>query len=119
MDQLTNDTTLIKQTQTTAKLKRKIKKSCNECNQERDFLDESHQVCNVCFKAKTIYKPSGIKVIDEFIKFTLINCSKLAGKMEFVSYDRFKNIEFITEGGFSKLYRAVWIDGPIKSWDNK
>jgi hypothetical protein len=33
--------------------------------------------------------------------------------MEFVPYDQFKNIEFIAEGGFSKIYKATWIDGPI------
>jgi aspartyl/asparaginyl beta-hydroxylase (cupin superfamily) len=30
-------------------------------------------------------------------------------------FDQFKNIEFIAEGGFSKIYKATWIDGPI-SW---
>ena len=34
--------------------------------------------------------------------------------MEFVPYDQFKNIEFIAEGGFSKIYKATWIDGPMK-----
>ena len=68
---------------------------------------------------KTIYKPSGNKVIDDFIKYTLINDNKFAGKMEFVPYDRFKNVEFIAEGGFSKIYKATWVDGPIKSWNNE
>ncbi|PKY57147.1 hypothetical protein RhiirA4_509173 [Rhizophagus irregularis] len=36
--------------------------------------------------------------------------------MEFVPYDQFKNIEFIAEGGFSKIYKATWVDGPIKNW---
>ena len=92
---------------------------CNECNQKRIFLDESHQICQTCYKAKTIYKPSGNKVIDDFIKYTLINDNKFAGKMEFVPYERFKNVEFIAEGGFSKIYKATWIDGPIKCWNNK
>ena len=41
------------------------------------------------------------------------------GKMEFVPYDRFKDIEFIAEGGFSKIYKATWIDGPIKGWNDQ
>ena len=32
--------------------------------------------------------------------------------MEFVPYDQFKNIEYIAEGGFSKIYKATWIGGP-------
>jgi len=31
--------------------------------------------------------------------------------MKFIPYDQFKNIEFI-KGGFSKIYKATWIDGP-------
>jgi hypothetical protein len=75
-------------------------------------------ICCLCYKAKT-GKLSGNKVIDEFIKSTLSNCHADA-KLEFVPYDRFKDIEFITEGGFSKIYKATWIDGPITNkWDEK
>ncbi|PKK62772.1 HCP-like protein [Rhizophagus irregularis] len=52
--------------------------------------------------SKLLYKQSGNEIIDEFIKFTQIN----------FSYDRFKNIEFIKARGFSKIYKATWIDGP-------
>ncbi|PKY46846.1 kinase-like protein [Rhizophagus irregularis] len=38
--------------------------------------------------------------------------------MKFISYDRFKNIEFIKAGGFSKIYKATWIDGP-HSWNEE
>ena len=33
--------------------------------------------------------------------------------MEFVLYDRFKDVKFIAEGGFSKIYKATWVDGRI------
>ncbi|RGB24499.1 kinase-like domain-containing protein [Rhizophagus diaphanus] len=35
--------------------------------------------------------------------------------MMFVPYDNFKNIELIGEGGFSRVYKATWIDSKI-SW---
>ncbi|PKK48917.1 hypothetical protein RhiirC2_859187 [Rhizophagus irregularis] len=39
--------------------------------------------------------------------------------MVFVPYDQFKNVEFIAEGGFSKIYKATWIDGPVMNgWNN-
>ncbi|PKC54903.1 hypothetical protein RhiirA1_476470 [Rhizophagus irregularis] len=41
------------------------------------------------------------------------------GEMEFVTYDKFKNLEFIAEGGFSKIYKAIWEDGPITSWNRE
>ena len=31
------------------------------------------------------------------------------------SNKRLKNIEFVAEGGFSKIYKGTWIDGPIRS----
>ena len=116
MDQLTKDTFPSQPTQTTVRTKRK-RILCNECNQKRIFLDKSHQICQICYKAKTIYKPSGNKVIDDFIKYTLINDNKFAGKMEFVPYDRFKDVKFIAEGGFSKIYKATWIDSPLTKWN--
>ena len=32
--------------------------------------------------------------------------------MKFISYDQFKDIEEIGRGGFSKIYKATWINGP-------
>ena len=41
------------------------------------------------------------------------------GKMEFVPLSRFNNIEFVDAGGFSKIYKATWIDGPITHWSDQ
>ena len=115
---VSNGTSLSQQTQTTAEPKpnRKIYKKCNECNKRRKTLDESHQICHVCYKMKERFKPSGNKIIDDFIRYTQINLIRNEGKMEFVLYEQFKNVEFIAEGGFSKIYKATWIDGPIYRW---
>src|SRR3984957_14902128 len=103
MDQLTNykhkiDFLLISNdislTQTIVKSKYK-KKKCNECNKRRKTLDESHQICHVCYKMKAIFKPSGNRIIDDFIRYTQTNLERKKGKMEFVPYEQFKNVEFI------------------------
>src|SRR5256885_589455 len=52
------------------------------------------------------------KVIDDFMKNTLSNRNIRHGEMEFVPYNKFSGVEFIAEGGFSKVYKATWIDGP-------
>ncbi|GBC26765.2 uncharacterized protein OCT59_020892 [Rhizophagus irregularis] len=90
---------------------------CNECKRKRKTLDESHQICHICHKSKILFKSSGNKIIDDFIRFTQVNLAREEGKMEFVTYDQFKNIEFIAEGGYSKVYKATWVDGPI-DWYN-
>src|ERR1044072_5419613 len=99
--------------------KRKVYKKCNACNKRRRPLDESHKICRICYKSNTLYKPSENKVVDEFIRYTQINSFLEQARMEFVPYDQFKDIEFIAEGGFSKVYKAVWSNGHIKNWDNK
>ncbi|GES92935.1 kinase-like domain-containing protein [Rhizophagus clarus] len=95
-----------------------IYKICNECNKRREIFNKTDQICHLCYKARTI-PLSGNNVIDDFIRYTLINCDKREGKMEFVPYERFKNIEFIAEGGFSKIYKGTWIDGPIIDWNDE
>ena len=33
--------------------------------------------------------------------------------MKFVPYNQFKDIKEIGKGGFSKVYKATWINGPL------
>ncbi|EXX76368.1 kinase-like domain-containing protein [Rhizophagus irregularis DAOM 181602=DAOM 197198] len=90
-------------------------KKCNECNRERRVVDKGQQICLICYKIKTMLKSSGNKVIDDFIRYTQSDYSiMVGGKMEFIPYEQFNNIEFIAEGGFSKIYKATWVDGPIE-----
>ncbi|PKB93653.1 hypothetical protein RhiirA5_440687 [Rhizophagus irregularis] len=63
--------------------------------------------------AKRRIIPSGNKVIDDFIIYTQTNNEQDNGKMIFVPYENFNNIEHIGEGGFSKIYKATWIDCKI------
>src|SRR3954452_22259959 len=114
---ISNETSLIQPTQTIIK-KRSKKIHCSECKKRRTTLDESHQICHVCYRAKEL-KLSGNKIIDDFIRYTQTNFIKEEGKMEFVPHEQFKNIEFMAEGGFSKIYKATWIDGPVTNYNRK
>jgi len=93
-------------TQTTKYIKGKGKK-CSECKRIRKPSDENHQICSLCYNARKL-ELSGNKVIDDFIKYTQVNRIKPEGKMRFIPYNKFKNVEFIAEGGFSKIYKATW-----------
>ncbi|GBB99171.1 hypothetical protein RclHR1_03440004 [Rhizophagus clarus] len=87
--------------------------------QEKRIVDEINHICHPCYKAKTVTL-SGNKAVDDFIKSILtLNYDVAKVRLEFVSYDRFKDIEFIAEGGFSKIYKATWIDGPVINRWNK
>ncbi|EXX56146.1 Mkk2p [Rhizophagus irregularis DAOM 197198w] len=116
---LSNDTSLIQPTQTIVKSKYK-KRKCDECNKRRKPAEKSPKICHVCYKVMSYeVKKSGNEVIDNFIRNTQISLVKNAGKMEFVPYDQFKDIVFIAEGGFSKVYKATWINGPVIGWNYK
>jgi hypothetical protein len=94
---------------------------CKRCNKRIDYLDElqnKFQICNSCYNQNMIvFIPSENKIIDDFIRYTLINHERI-GKMEFVPYHKFEDVKFVAEGGFSKVYKGMWIDGPIKRWDS-
>ena len=51
---------------------------------------------------------SGNEFIDKFVKETQIKASKK--KLKWIPYDRFKNIEYLDKGGFSIIYKAIWLD---------
>ena len=36
--------------------------------------------------------------------------------LEWIPHNKFKNIEYLDKGGFSTIYKATWLDGPIFSW---
>ena len=36
--------------------------------------------------------------------------------LEWIPYNRLKNIEYVDKGGFSTIYKAIWLDGPIRYW---
>ncbi|EXX60453.1 Cdc15p [Rhizophagus irregularis DAOM 197198w] len=62
---------------------------------------------------KKRFIPSGNKIIDDFIRYTQVNLARSEGKLKFVPYNQFKNIEFIAEGGFSKIYKATWFNRTV------
>ena len=40
--------------------------------------------------------------------------------LEWVPYSKLSEIKFLDKGGFSTIYEAIWLDGPIRNWsDNK
>ncbi len=93
-------------------LEDEIYNKCNKCHKKRRTLKKNNQICVICYQANLLYKTSGNKIIDEFIDFTQTNFVQESSRMKFIPYDQFKDIELIGKGGFSKIYKATWINGP-------
>ena len=61
---------------------------------------------------------SGNEFIDRFIQETQLNAENNHQILEWIPYDRLENVKYLDKGGFSTIYEAVWLDGPIKKWND-
>lgn len=61
---------------------------------------------------------SGNNSIDKFIQDSQLTATDIKEALEWIPYSGFCHIKYIAKGGFGKVYRAYWIDGPMHStWD--
>jgi len=91
---------------------------CKECKQPNTGYGFWCQSCNAKrFQQNFQNWTSGNHDIDEFIQKTQLKARNHNEFIEWVEYDRFENVEYLAKGGFGTTYKAIWKDGPIKSWD--
>jgi len=50
---------------------------------------------------------SGNEFIDKFIQKSQLNVQSENQILEWISYNRFKNIEYFDKEGFSSIYKAI------------
>ena len=77
---------------------------CHPCNAKR--FEEN-------FKNWT----SGNKAIDEFMQQSQLNAIFYTKCLEWIPFEKFQNVTYITRGGFGKVYSAKWSEGYICYWD--
>src|SRR6266511_317074 len=93
------------------------RKECNKCKLTR----YSEKYCENCIslRLQELFNTwtSGNDIIDEFIQ----KCQKLSSLpkyiMEWVPFDRFENVKYLTKGGFGSIYTATWTKGRIFDYD--
>src|SRR5437763_1494371 len=92
-------------------------KECDKCKLTR----YSEKYCENCISLylQELFNTwtSGNDIIDNFIQ----ECQKLSSLpkyiMEWVPFDQFKDVEYLTSGGFGSIYTATWIRGRIFDYD--
>ena len=86
-----------------------------------DICEKCNKICPAkCFQQNFKNWTSGNNDIDKFIQDTQLSehsIFKIDKALEWIPYDRFYDIKYISKGGFGKVYRANWFDGPIDYWD--
>ena len=90
---------------------------CPECNQPNTY----DNWCKECYSKKFQQNfgnwTSGNEHVDKFIQEAQLNVRFLFELLEWIPYNRLRNIQYLAQGGFSTVYKAIWLDGLILSWD--
>ncbi|EXX71116.1 uncharacterized protein OCT59_016967 [Rhizophagus irregularis] len=90
---------------------------CGECNQPGTGLYWC-QPCNAKrFEENFKNWTSGNKNIDELIQQSQLNAFFGSKCLEWIPFEKFENVTYLTRGGFSKIYSAYWPEGNIWYWD--
>jgi hypothetical protein len=92
---------------------------CLECGQEVDKIVLKYcKPCNSAhFRDNFAQWTSGDLNIDELIQNSQLNADNAYQIIEWIEYSILENIELVAHGGFGSVYKAIWKDGPIKSWN--
>src|SRR5581483_7181183 len=84
---------------------------CEECKQPK--TDFGWCKCNTKHFQKNFKNwTSENSDVDKFIQESQINAKNENEKLEWIEYDKFENIEYITKGGFGTIYKASWKNKP-------
>jgi hypothetical protein len=90
---------------------------CGECNEPGTGWNWC-QPCNAK-RFKKIFKnwTSGNKDIDELIQYSQLNAVHCSKCFEWMPFENFKDVTYITRGGYGKIYSAKLPEGIIGYWD--
>ncbi|RIA81096.1 kinase-like domain-containing protein [Glomus cerebriforme] len=90
---------------------------CGECNEPGTGWKWC-QPCNAKrFKDNFKNWASGNKNIDEFIQQSQLNAVHYYKCLEWIPFENFKDVTYITKGGYGKIYSAKWPEGDILYWN--
>ncbi|GES73337.1 kinase-like domain-containing protein [Rhizophagus clarus] len=93
--------------------------------ESKNYIMVLNNICEKCsYLCKTLHFQlnfekwtSGNNIIDEFIQNSQLSAHNNAEFLEWIPYDRFYDIEYITESDEIRI--AKWIDGYINKWDHE
>jgi hypothetical protein len=92
---------------------------CPECNRPNTFNNWCKECNSKKFKQNFDNWTSGNKQIDKFIQESQLSARTWFVLLEWIPYNRLRNIKFLAQGGFSTVYKAIWLNGPVNCWNNE
>ncbi|CAG8555541.1 4609_t:CDS:2 [Ambispora gerdemannii] len=92
--------------------------NCQQCRRPNTGVEWCKN-CNAKHFADDFSKwDSGVDEVNGFIKSTQLSAENSMRIIEWISFDRFINIENIGNGGYSIVDKATLIGGRIRAWDH-
>src|ERR1041385_9519417 len=91
---------------------------CPECRKPRISFGWCKECETKSMKVNFSYWTSENKEIDELIRHTQLNASKICDYLEWIPFEKFEMVKYVGSGGFSSVYSAVWMEGPRWIWDD-
>jgi len=92
---------------------------CPDCNQPKTDKSWCRNCNSKRFQQDFDKWTSGNKHIDKFIQDAQLKARCFEEFIEWIPYNRLRNIQFLAQGGFSTIYEAILLDGYIFCWDYK
>ncbi|GES91743.1 kinase-like domain-containing protein [Rhizophagus clarus] len=90
---------------------------CPGCNRPNTFRNWCKECYSKKFQQNFGNWTSGNEQIDKFIKESQLNARNWSELLEWIPYNRLRNIKYLAQGGFSTVYKAIWLDGKVRHWD--
>src|SRR6266498_1176269 len=88
---------------------------CSDCNQPNTDYKWCQNCNSKIFQQEFIKWTSGNKHIDKFIQDAQLKARNKYEVIEWIPHNRLRNIQYLAKGGFSTIYKAIWLDGWIYS----
>ncbi|CAG8439174.1 8869_t:CDS:2 [Acaulospora morrowiae] len=94
---------------------------CPLCKRKMAIVGHHAHWCQSCeskrFEEKFGTWTSGNDDIDCFILETQLDAKSCFDYLEWIPYDRLRDVRYVGSGRFGSVYRSIWIDGPRDKWD--
>ena len=85
---------------------------CEKCGEK--YTNIKCNWCKLCLINDLKNFTSGNEKIDDLIQEMQLKVNKPDNIVfEWIPYNQFNNVKEIGEGGFAKVYSAIWKDGPL------
>src|SRR6266511_2537280 len=88
---------------------------CFDCKQPKTGDNWCQNCSSKIFQREFSKWSSGNVCVDEFIKDAQLKARNFWEVIEWIPYNRLRNIQYLAKGGFSTIYKAIWLDGRIYS----